>query len=100
MIDGIPIFHNEFRDRYEGKSFFFQCLDHGIQCLRCVLGAVVAENDGAIAQMFMFRYFFDNGICVIVFPIQGIHVRNSWILACWVFFIFLDVILIHKTAYD
>ncbi len=42
-----------------------------------MLGAVVTENDGAVAEVAMLGDFLDDGGSVIVFPVQGVHIRYS-----------------------
>ncbi len=39
--------------------------------------AVVAENDGAITEVTVFGDFLDDGGGVVVFPVQGVHIRYS-----------------------
>ncbi len=42
-----------------------------------MFGSVMAKNDGAIAEMVMLGDFLDDGGSVVVFPVQGVHIRYS-----------------------
>ncbi len=42
-----------------------------------MFGTVMTEDDGAVAEMFVFGDFFDYGGGVVVFPVEGVHIRYS-----------------------
>ena len=44
-----------------------------------MFGSVVAENDGAIAQMLVIADFVDDRGGIIVLPVQAVHILNTWI---------------------
>lgn len=77
MIYCIPIFHNQRRNRNQSIPLLFQNSNHLIQCFCRVFGTVVAENDGTVAEVFMFGDFFDYGGGVVVFPVERVHIRYS-----------------------
>lgn len=64
-------------------TFLLQCRDQRIQCLGGVFGAVVAEDDRAVAEMLVTAYGIDNGIHAVVLPVKRIHVRYT--LDHWIF---------------
>ena len=60
-------------------SLAFRRGDQRIQHLRGVFGSVVAENDGAVAQMLVIADFVDDRDGIIVLPVQAVHILNTWI---------------------
>lgn len=59
-------------------SLSFQRRDQRIQRLCRVLGAVVAEDDGAVDQMLVVAHSIDDGVHTVVLPVEGILVRCTW----------------------
>ena len=70
---------NEIRYLHEFIAFSFQRRDERIQRLCGVLRPVVAQNDGAVAQMLVVAHGIDDGVHAVVFPVERIHILNTWI---------------------
>ena len=62
---------------YKFISLRFQVGDQGVQSLRGIFGAIVAEDNRAVAQMLVIAYGGDDGIYAIIFPVQAVNVRNK-----------------------
>ena len=55
-------------------SFSFHRSDERIQCLRSVLGSVVAQDDGAVAKVLVVTDGIHDGVYAVVLPVEGIHI--------------------------
>ena len=74
----IIVFVDQVFDPDQFITFLFQRGDHFIQSFGGMLGSVVAEDDGAVAQMLVVAHFIDNGRSIVVLPVQAVHVRYTW----------------------
>lgn len=54
---------------YKFISLRFQIGDQGVQSLRGIFCTIVAEDNGAVTQMFMVAYGGYNGIYAVIFPV-------------------------------
>ena len=71
LIDQVGHFHKLI-------SFSFQRGDERIQRLGGVLRPVVAQDDGAVAQMLVVADGIHDGVHTVVLPVEGILVRYTW----------------------
>ena len=78
-IHRIIFFIDQIGHPHEFVAFAFQRRDQRIQCLRSVLGSVVAQDDGAVAQMLVVAYGINDGVYAVVLPVQAVHILNTWI---------------------
>lgn len=77
-------------------SLAFRRGDQRIQHLRGVFGSVVAENDGAVAQMLVIADFVDDRDGIIVLPVQAVHILNTWIQLILEALQYMDKKVAHK----
>lgn len=77
MVHRVTIFHNQLRNWDKCKALFFQSLYHCVECLCSVFCSVVAEDDGTVAEVFVFCDFPDNGGSIVVFPVERVNIRYS-----------------------
>lgn len=69
MIHIIIVCIDQIGKFYKFISLCFQIGDQGIQSLRGILCAIVAEDDGTVAKVLMIAYGGDDGIYAIIFPV-------------------------------
>lgn len=69
---------DQIRHLHKFIAFSFQRGDERIQCLGSVLGTVVAQDDGAVAQVLMVAYGINDGVYAVVLPVQAVHTRYTW----------------------
>lgn len=70
---------NQIRHLHKLIALAFERGDERIQCLGGVLGTVVAQDDGTIAQMLVIAYGIHDGVYAVVLPVEGVHILNTWI---------------------
>ena len=75
----IIVFVDQIFDHDKFIPFLFQRGDHFIQSFGSMLGSVVAEDDGAVAQMLVVAHSVDDGVHTVVLPVERIHILNTWI---------------------
>ena len=68
---------DEFGNGDDIKPFVFQPFQDGIQYLRGVLGIVMEEDDGAVAQMFVVQHLIDLCLCSLLLPVQTVNTCNK-----------------------
>ena len=78
-IHRIIFFIDEVRHFYKLVPLVLKRGDERIQRLRGVLGSVVAQDDRAVAEMFVIAHGIDDGVYAVVLPVKGIHILNTWI---------------------
>ncbi len=77
-------------------ALFFECGDHLIQGLGSMFGTVVAEDDGAVAQMLVIAHLvYDRG-GIVVLPVQTVHILNTWIQLILEALQYMDKKGVHK----
>ncbi|MDE6529469.1 MAG: hypothetical protein K2K96_01700 [Lachnospiraceae bacterium] len=77
MIHIIIVCIDQFRKSYKFISLRFQIGDQGVQSLCGIFCTIVAEDNGAVAQMLMIAYGGDDGIYAVIFPVKAVNVRNK-----------------------
>ena len=78
-IHRIIFFIDQIRHLHKLVSLSFERGDERIQRLRGIFGTIVAQNDGAVAQMLVIADGIHDGIWAVVFPVQAAHILNTWI---------------------
>lgn len=72
MVDRIPVFHDQLRDRHELIPLLLQCLNQPVERFRRMFRPIVAEDDRAVSQMLVLCHFPDDRVCVIVLPVKTV----------------------------
>lgn len=68
----IPV--DQLRDRHELIPLPLQRGNQRFQGFRRIFGTVMAEDNAAVAEMFMLRDRLDDGIHAVIFPVEGITI--------------------------
>ena len=77
-IHRIILFIDQIRHLHKLIALAFECGDERIQRLGGVLGSVVAEDDGTVAQVLVVADGIHDGVHAVVLPVEGILVRYTW----------------------
>ncbi|MDE6687515.1 MAG: hypothetical protein K2K17_09385 [Lachnospiraceae bacterium] len=77
MIHIIIVCIDQIGKLYKFISLCFQIGDQGVQSLCGIFCAIVAEDNGTVAQMLMIAYCGDDGIYAVIFPVKAVNVRNK-----------------------
>ena len=77
-IHRIIFFIDQVRHLHKFVPLVLKRGDERIQRLCGVLGSVVAQDDRAVAEMFVIAHGIDDGVYAVVLPVEGIHVRYTW----------------------
>ena len=77
----IIIFVDQIGYGNKSVSCLFQPGDQGIQGVCSIFGTVVAKDDGAVSQMLMAAYSFDDIVCSVILPIQAVYIPLDGVIA-------------------
>ena len=77
-IHRIFFFIDQIRHLHKLVSLSFERGDERIQRLRGIFGTIVAQNDGAVAQMLVVAHSVDDGVHTVVLPVERILIRYTW----------------------
>ena len=77
-------------------SLAFRRGDQRIQRLCGVFRTVVAQDDGAVAQMLVVAHSVDDGVHTVVLPVERIHILNTWIQLILEALQYMDKKVAHK----
>ena len=77
-IHRVILFIDQIRHLHKLIAFSFERGDERIQRLGGVLRPVVAQDDGAVAQMLVVADRVYDGVHAVVLPVQAVLVRYTW----------------------
>lgn len=68
----------QLRNRHQLKPLILQANNYTLQGLGSEFRTVMHENNGTLAQVLMLGTLLDNTVCAIIFPVEGVTVRNNF----------------------